>query len=212
MFPDSKIAASFSQEETKVKYNTGPYIKESLIKDLCSCPFTSNLRRQPLSKWKNNMMGMFSISQNIKTVYCGSLFIGLCDSSDLVQHFIDFSKKMKWDNSYLLQLGMNLSEMLHNEMNKSFINVGTCPLHIEHNSFQKDITTFDFNFDEFSYNIHVFFSNWRREDFKDTEFITNISVMAKHERGRRKNNQSTVSSIDIEVITTVLFFFIKIFC
>ena len=45
------------------------------------------------------------------------------------------------------------------QMNKSFIYVGTCPLHIVHNSFQKDITTFDFNFDEFSYNIHVFFSN-----------------------------------------------------
>ena len=153
------------------------------------------------------MMGMFSISQNIKTVYCGSLFIGLCDSSDLVQHFIDFSKKMKWDNSYLLQLGMNLSEMLHNEMNKSFIYVGTCPLHIVHNSFQKDITTFDFNFDEFFCYIHVFFSSGRREDFKDMENITNISVMAKHERCRCKNNQSMVSSIDIEIIRTVFFCF-----
>ena len=44
MFPDLKIAASFSQEETKVKYNiqygSVPYIKESLIKNLCNCPFT----------------------------------------------------------------------------------------------------------------------------------------------------------------------------
>ena len=44
MFPDSKIAASFSQEETKVKYNIqygiAPYITESFIKDLCNCPFT----------------------------------------------------------------------------------------------------------------------------------------------------------------------------
>ena len=44
MFPDSKITASFSQEETKVKYNIqygiAPCIKESLIKDLCNCPLT----------------------------------------------------------------------------------------------------------------------------------------------------------------------------
>ena len=118
---------------------------------------------------------------------------------------------MKWHNSYLLQLGMNLSEMLHNEMKKSFINVGTRPLHIVHNSFQKDITTFDFNFDEFSCNIHVFFSSGQREDFKDTGNNTNISVMAKHERGRCKNSQSMVSSIDIEVIRTVFFLLLKYF-
>ena len=96
---------------------------------------------------------------------------------------------MKWDNSYLLQLGMDgpsvnkafekkLSGKLHNEMNKSFINVGTCQLHIVHNSFRKTITTFDFNFYEFFCNIHLFFklSNGRREDFKDMENMTNISV------------------------------------
>ena len=72
---------------------------------------------------------------------------------------------MKWDNSYLLQLGMDgpsvnkafekkLSEKLHNETSKSFINVVTCPLHVVRNSFRKAITTFDFNFDEFFCNIH----------------------------------------------------------
>ena len=39
-------------------------------------------------------------------------------------------------------------------MNKSFINVGTCPLHIVYNSFRKGITTFDFNFDEFFSPVH----------------------------------------------------------
>ena len=74
---------------------------------------------------------------------------------------------MKLDNSYLLRLVMDgpsvnkafekkLSEKLHNEINKSFINVGTCPLHIVHNSFRKAITTFDFNFDEFFCNINFF--------------------------------------------------------
>ena len=125
----------------------------------------------------------------IITAYCRSLFIGHCDSSYLVQHFIDFSKEMKWDNSYLLQLGMDgpsvnkafekkLSGKLHNEMNESFINVGTCQLYIVHNSFRKTITTFDFNFYDFFCNIHFFFklSSGRREDFKDMENMTNISV------------------------------------
>ena len=96
---------------------------------------------------------------------------------------------MKLDNSYLLRLVMDgpsvnkafekkLSEKLHNEINKSFINVGTCPLHIVHNSFRKAITTFDFNFDEFFCNVNFFckLSSGRREDFKDMENITNISV------------------------------------
>ena len=62
-------------------------------------------------------------------------------------------------------------------MNKSFINVGTSPLHIVCNSFQKAITTFDFHFDEF-FCYHFFFklSSGRREDFQDMENITNISV------------------------------------
>ena len=98
---------------------------------------------------------------------------------------------MKLDNSYLLRLVMDgpsvnkafekkLSEKLHNEINKSFINVGTCPLHIVHNSFRKAITTFDFNFDEFFCNIHFFFklSCGRREDLKDMKNITNISVQS----------------------------------
>ena len=98
---------------------------------------------------------------------------------------------MKWDNSYLLQLGMDgpsvnkafekkLSEKLHNETSKSFINVVTCPLHVVRNSFRKAITTFDFNFDEFFCNIHFFFklSCGRREDLKDMKNITNISVQS----------------------------------
>ena len=154
MFPDSKITASFSQEETKVKYNIqygiAPYITESFIKDLCNCPFTFKFDETTTKQVKKQCDGYvqyFSKHCQIITAYCGSLFIGHCDSSDLVQHFIDFSKKLKWDNSYLLQLGMDgpsvkkafekkLSEKLHNEMNKSFINVDTCPLHIVHNSFR----------------------------------------------------------------------------
>ena len=133
----------------------------------------------------------------IITAYCGSLFIGHCDSSDLVQHFIDFSKEMKWDNSYLFQLGMDgpsvnkdfekkLSEKFHNEMNKSFINVGTCPLHIVHNSFRKPITTFDFNFNEFFCN-HFFFklSSGRSRPWHDARAIAHARAItcANQEKG-----------------------------
>ena len=76
---------------------------------------------------------------------------------------------MKCDNSYLLQLGID--EPLvnkafgkksflksYNEMNKSFINVGTCPLHIVHNSFRKAIATFAFNLMGFTV-LFIFSSN-----------------------------------------------------
>ena len=50
MFPDSKIAASFSQEETKVKYNIRLTLQSHLLRIFVIVHLLSNLMRQPLSK------------------------------------------------------------------------------------------------------------------------------------------------------------------
>ena len=69
MFPDSKIAASFSQEETKVKYNIqygiAPYITESFIKDLCNCPFTFKFDETTTKQVKKQYDGYVQYFLNI---------------------------------------------------------------------------------------------------------------------------------------------------
>ena len=78
---------------------------------------------------------------------------------------------MKWHNSYLFQLGMD----------GPLVNKDKCwymPIAYSAQQSLKSYHNFDFNFDEFFCNIHFFFklSSGRREDLKDMENITSISV------------------------------------
>ena len=86
MFPDSKIAASFSQEETKVKYNIqygiAPYITESFIKDLCNCPFTFKFDETTTKQVKKQYDGyvqyflnIMAKSQQHNVVLCSSVTV-----------------------------------------------------------------------------------------------------------------------------------------
>ena len=69
MFPDLKIAASFSQEETKVKYNIqygiAPYKTESFSKDLCNCPFTFKFDETTTKQVKKQYDGYVQYFLNI---------------------------------------------------------------------------------------------------------------------------------------------------
>ena len=40
----------------------------------------------------------------------------------------------------------------------TFLNIGTCPLHIVHNAFGKGVTSLKFNVDQFALDIHSFFN------------------------------------------------------
>ena len=65
MFPDSRIAASYSQVKAKVRYNIqfgiAPYIKHMLLYDVNNIPSLSNFMNQLVPKLKSNMMDIFSI-------------------------------------------------------------------------------------------------------------------------------------------------------
>ena len=56
MFPDSKIAQSYNQHETKTKYNIqfvkAPYPKEILIKDVKGQPFSFKFEETTTSQVK----------------------------------------------------------------------------------------------------------------------------------------------------------------
>ena len=68
MFPDSLIAQSYSQSETKVKYNlqfgiVAPYCKKKLIYDVAPL----NLMRPQTIKLRSSMMVIYSTGPNDKT-------------------------------------------------------------------------------------------------------------------------------------------------
>ena len=81
--------------------------------------------------------------------FCGSLFVHHCPSETLVGHFFEFIKKNNLDINYLPHIGMDgpnvnlkCQKLLMNtdvfaNINKLFLDTGTCPLHVVHNSFRK---------------------------------------------------------------------------
>ena len=103
MFPDSQIAAKYSQEETKSKYvvqfGLGPFVKDELITDVQKTPYSFKFDETTTSQMKNQYDGYFSFFskklRKIVTSYCDSLFVGHCTSDDLVDHFFEFARDLR---------------------------------------------------------------------------------------------------------------------
>ena len=88
--------------------------------------------------------------------YCGSLFPEPCTSNDLVEHFKQFAVGNELDSNYLLPRIMNgpnsnlvfqekLSKHLRDNLDKSFLNLGTCSLHLVHAAFCWGTKSMSFN-------------------------------------------------------------------
>ena len=199
MFPDSQIAANYSQEETKSKYVTqfglAPFIKEELINDVKKTPYSFKFDESTTLQVKKQYDGYVSFhSKSLKKVvvsYCGSLFVGHCTADDLLDHFIEFERNLELDVNLLLALGIDgpnvnksfrakLAKELEKRNNTSFLNVGTCSIHIANNGFLeglkflKDVV----NFDQFAIDLHFLFklSAARRADFQGVSDLTDITT------------------------------------
>ena len=61
-------------------------------------------------------------------------------------------------------------------INKLFLDIGTCPLHVAHNSFHKGVAALSFDVDEYALDIHFFFklSAGQRAEYKSIGDVTNI--------------------------------------
>ena len=106
-----------------------------------------------------------------------------CPAEKLVEHFIEFIKKANLDLKYILHIGMDgpsvnlkFEKLLIDQLNKLILQVGTCPLHIVHNSFRYGILALSFDVDRYTRDIHFFLnlSAGRRADYKKMESVTNI--------------------------------------
>ena len=73
-------------------------------------------------------------------------------------------------------------------INKLFLDIGTCPLHVVHNSFCKGVADLNFDVDQYALDIHFFFklSAGQRADYKSIGDVTNIvsEYTMKHSTAR----------------------------
>ena len=168
MFPDSVIVQNSSQSETKVKYNLqfgiAPYCKKKLIYDVANSPFTfkfDETTNNQVKKQYDGYLQYWSKRQNEVVNRCyGSMFIGHCDSNQLVDHYRTFADSLELDSNFLLHLGMdghhvnkcfqeNFLGDLEKELDTSFLKLGTCSLHPVHTAFRKGIKELSFVLDKF---------------------------------------------------------------
>lgn len=208
MFPDSEIAKSFKVGETKIKYviqfGIVPYFKEKLKDDLKNVPFTfkfDETTTQQVNKQYDGYTQYWSEQhQCIKIAYNGTLMVDHCPAEKLLEHFLKFIEKSNLDLRFLLHTGMdgpnvNLkfekllkSSDIFNKLNKSILDIGTCPLHITHNGFRNGITKLSFNIDSFVIDINFFFklSAARRADYLDIGSLTKVTshFLQKHSSTR----------------------------
>ena len=116
MFPDSKIAQSYEQSETKVmyclKFGLAPYIKGQLMSEFTnSTPFTfkfDETTNRQVEKQFDGYLQFWSRRHNkVITAYVGSLHLGHCTADQMVEHFHTYIKDLKLNVCLLLHLGMD---------------------------------------------------------------------------------------------------------
>ena len=132
--------------------------------------------------------------------YCGSPFLGHCTSDDLVDHFKQFMLDNELVPNYLLHLGMDgpnvnlafqekLSKYLRDNLDKSFLNLGTCSLHPVHTAFRRGITSMSCDLGQFFTDIHFFFklSSARRAYGSRWAYGVVVSMFDFHRSDRGSN-------------------------
>lgn len=207
MFPDSEIAKSYQMGETKVKYviqyGISPYIQECNVTDMQSQPFTFKFDESTTSQVKKQYDAYIQYwspeANRVVSTYCTSLFVGHCNSDDLVDHFFKVINLMKVNPKLLLHIGMdgpNVNKAFEERLRKELVDkhqatildVGTCTLHKVHNAFRQGVDEMSFDFDKFVIDVSSFFkqSAARRKDYEMMEIFTDLEphFAKKHVRSR----------------------------
>ena len=196
-FPDSQIAAKYSQEETKSKYvvqlDLAPFVEDQLITDVQKTPYSFKFDESATSQMKKQYDGYFSFFSKklckIVTSYCGSLFVGHCTSDDLVDHFFEFVRDLRLDLNLLLAFGIDgpnvnksfkskLAEELQKRGATHFLDVGTCSIHVANKAFLEGIKCLknNVNVDQFATDLHFFckLSAAISEDYRGVSELTDV--------------------------------------
>ena len=164
--------------------------------DIKATPYTFHFDETTTSQVKKQYDGYVTyFSQKymeVRTTYCGSLFVGKCAADDLVVHFYEFVKKAGLDTGFMIGLGMdgpNVNLLFQNKLLEqvNIITVGTCPLHTVNTGFGKAVLALKetvTDFDQMAIDFHFFFkhSTARREQYSKCHEITGVvtKMMERH--------------------------------
>ena len=207
MFPDSKFAQKYQMHKSKLCYVVGyglaPHYTVQLQKDAKDKLYCFHFDETTTSQIKKQYDGYATYKTNtgIVTTYFGSLFVGRCSAVKLKEHMFEFLKKHQLEISNLVSIGMdgpNVNHKFHSEVedalaadgNRGLLTVGSCPIHIANNAFNKMLSTLSpfINLDQLASDLHGFFSKSaaRRIEYSQSESITEISskFMIRHVKTR----------------------------
>lgn len=198
MFPDSKIAEAFSCGEKKCSYilcfGLAPYFRDVLLNKISGVDFVLLFDESLNHKTQNKQMDIYiryfdETLNQVTTRYFDTAFIGHSTADDLLNHFLELTRKL--DLNRLIQLSMDgpnvnwafyekLSGELKSDSNATLINIGSCGLHIVHGAFKSACHSVDWDISGLLKSMHRLFKDTpaRRDDFTS---ITGCTVFpAKH--------------------------------
>ena len=192
MFPDSKIAEKFTCGERKTAYFTvfgiAEYLRSLIISDIKGyfvILFDESLNKKSQAKQMDFHVRYWS--DKVITRYLGSVFMGHGKASDLLEHFLKGVNDLIPVIKNMLQVSMDgrnvnwkFFDLLKKQMSEDhgviLINIGSCGLHIVHNTFKTGALSSTWDISSFLSSLYYLFkdSPARREDF---QIATGSSLM-----------------------------------
>ena len=184
MFPDSQIAAKFTCGSRKTSYicvfGLAEHFKEMLMKSVkgyFTILFDESLNKKSQSK-QMDIHVRFWEGNKVITRYFGSQFLGHATANDMVKHFEESVVNSGLLVSNLAQISMDgpsvnwkffadMKKKLSDDYECMLINIGSCGLHIVHNSFKTGATATEWKVEALLSSLYYLFkdSPARREDF-----------------------------------------------
>lgn len=193
------ISRDFQLSRTKVSYmisdGFGPYFSKQLIYDVnrSKSPLTIHYDETTTSQVKKQMdlhFRYWSPTENeVVRRFYSALFFWHAEGEKVGNSIISKLEEDKVDTKSILTLssdGPNVNKTIFRTVNKALkesgnpgmMNIGTCNLHVVHNSFCKALEDFHAPVDELAVDIHSFFkySAARREDFKFAQLEEDVET------------------------------------
>lgn len=195
MFPDSQIAAKFTCGSRKTSYlcvfGLAEYLKEMLmkaVKGYFTILFDESLNKKSQSKQMDIHVRYWE-GDKVVTRYFGSQFLGHATANDMVKHFEDSVVNSGLPICNLVQISMdgpnvnwkfftNMKKKLSDDFDTILINIGSCGLHIVHNSFKTGATAAEWKVEALLSSLYYLFkdSPARREDFLQISGSTRLPL------------------------------------
>ena len=194
MFPDSKIAQSFTCGRDKIAYliyfGLAPFFQNALFDKLKTVSTFVILFDETLNKFtQTKQMDLYvrfwhDEAQIVITKYFGSLFLGHATADVMKTQFLLKCSNLNLNRLFQLSMdGQNVNWSFYSKVMEEIfgntvkaVDIGSCGLHVVHNSFRAGFEAAQWNLNSFLTSLYFLFHDTpaRREDYF---LITNSNVL-----------------------------------